>query len=1440
MKNNSCMPKINKGAVAFFMAGILLFGNIFGIKTYAEDVATGENTIEVAAEAEEAPTEETVSDGTEQKEEEAKEPQSGIDSPDNGAGEVPETDNNPSAIEEPTGEPVEEQAEPVSEPEEQPAPAPEPEEQPAPAPIPEETNPIPEAEEDPTSKSDPQEQPCNVPEENEQPEQKTEKTEGEQQLPECDEPIIPEPEFEEPFNPDPINKGEDSSGNAEGGLAGEGEADPVPINGKVEINEVTFPGETKSASVFKTFSGGVGIVKVKLGNYIGFNGKEIGEIFFDVFAIVNGSKKRMDPLGKGEYLLSLTELRNYNVSEVIITKKEKNKEIIIAHKDVGIVLSVYDEEEEKKGLTASFLEIEDSDDDIWYSSSVMGEEPYISFRAETVRYIKSVALLDNNGNPLKNGFKDAVVKNVDPDKNLDVYNSMPKNIFEGKIPFTGVDGKYTYKLKFEFLTKEDFIFKENITVKIDNTAPDGKVSATIDTNGYEPPKVEDKYYTNRPVNIVFEIDENCDSFGEVSGGCGSSSGKDMVSGFRGLSFGKTKDNAAGLGASEGDETKPDLEFSGAVVNGKLIASKGIPATAEEREYEFSTFKLFDKAGNTRDTVAENKEPLKVVYDNNRPQVEYPKDFKNKLYRLSENELVLSGTVSGKIVITDKYLDKNSVLVGNALGKEIKIERINTGDAGSDEYNFQIDKDGTYKIKTVATDYAGNKEENSESKTMIVDSVGPQINVTCTYAGKNFTPVNADETFVTQNATINLVMTEKYPDFENCVLLVTGKDSEGNEIHEELKGKAWKTAGLGTTTHTLSYSTKIDGEYNIKIVSSDVVENKGDEYEFGFTVDSKNPKVNIEFDNNDKRNEKYYNKQRIATITVTEVNFDKDLVKLDLHEEHGKSRQSEWSDNGNIHTKTITFSEDGKYSFSISCRDKANLPSEEEKAEEFIIDQTEPKIEVKYDGGTPKNEFYYNKARAATIEINEYSFDDKLVKMASMPLEGASALPKIAGFSSSDDINKSKLSFNEDGTYGFTIQCTDLAGNESKLYVSDKFVIDTKEPEISFEGVENYSANNGTVAPIMKCLEKNVDENFTKITISGANRGEVSQGSNVTNSGENYEVAFADFAHTKDNDDLYTVEVKVVDKAGNESSDKLVFSVNRFGSVFVLNDAAKELNEQFYTTKAREISITEINVDNIVKKDVTVACDGDYGELKAGKNLKITKEGTDETWKRYTYTIAETAFERDGIYAIGVSTVDRATNVQDSRTRDAAIDFALDRTKPSIVTPDLKSGMVYEGKSHKVNMNISDNMGVKSVKILSDDKEFEKYDSDVLTKSAGNVTFTIKADEKPHDIRVISTDVAGNTNEVVYEDIFVGSKKNAASLEKSKTTDIEDEETPVTGTITKKSDKENYTNSINSSDNKKTTTTNMRYFYYLVAAGLTIGAGAGTGLLIVRRKKFKVK
>ena len=80
--------------------------------------------------------------------------------------------------------------------------------------------------------------------------------------------------------------------------------------------------------------------------------------------------------------------------------------------------------------------------------------------------------------------------------------------------------------------------------------------------------------------------------------------------------------------------------------------------------------------------------------------------------------------------------------------------------------------------------------------------------------------------------------------------------------------------------------------------------------------------------------------------------------------------------------------------------------------------------------------------------------------------GGNGLPAISGWTASGDTHTAKISFMEDGSYGFKVKCADLADNAAKDYLGEIFVIDRSAPEIVFGGVRKNSANNGTAAPTL--------------------------------------------------------------------------------------------------------------------------------------------------------------------------------------------------------------------------------------------------------------------------------------------------------------------------------------------------------------------------------------
>lgn len=726
------------------------------------------------------------------------------------------------------------------------------------------------------------------------------------------------------------------------------------------------------------------------------------------------------------------------------------------------------------------------------------------------------------------------------------------------------------------------------------------------------------------------------------------------------------------------------------------------------------------------------------------------------YDIAEDGVVISLTSENGTSILTEAKEGKTPIKAVPVPDEVKVKDNIIFKRNKElSYTYTLSAEGEYQFNTDATDVSGNNNQK-DSETIVIDKTAPVVKIILSCG----TAEGKDTTFSAKNVDITAVVTEKWFNPEKSTFVINAVDENGAAVTVPIssgsEGNIWEF-DTSLNAYVAKTTTPVDGIYSVKVDAYDLVGNHGEAETKEFTVDTKAPEINITFDNNDVKNGKYYNKQRVATISVKDFTFNADKSPLEITETRGKASEAGWqSAGGNVHTKQITFAQDGTYSFMFSSTDKAGNSSTADPVADFVIDCTEPKISVYYTGGTAKNEMYYKAARTATIEIDEMSFDPKGVEYTAQSVEEAAALPALGTFSSSGDTNTATISFDKDGKYGYVINCTDLAGNSCAAYTSDVFIIDTKAPEVTFSGVENYSANNGVVAPVVTYSDKYMDMKATTVKMTGSNNGLITLGSTTAEIENGFVVSYSDFAHNKSVDDLYTFEATVVDLAGNETKGELVFSVNRFGSVFVLGDATKALNEKYYTNQAQDIVITEINVDALTYRDVSINRDGDITNLSKDKDYSVAKQGSDTSWKTYTYTISKDNFKKDGVYSVTVYTEDRATNVQDNKSRDAEVNFAIDSTKPSIVTSGIENGLEkYETESYDFNLDVTDNMMLKSLVVYDNKEAIATYDQEQLLNNTDTKVITLKSsDRAKRTITVEAEDLAGNKETIVYSNVVV--------------------------------------------------------------------------------------
>ena len=537
----------------------------------------------------------------------------------------------------------------------------------------------------------------------------------------------------------------------------------------------------------------------------------------------------------------------------------------------------------------------------------------------------------------------------------------------------------------------------------------------------------------------------------------------------------------------------------------------------------------------------------------------------------------------------------------------------------------------------------------------------------------------------------------------------------------------------------------------------------------FGIDITTPTIDVRYDNNDAQNEKYFKDDRTATVTVTERNFDpsQTVITTESHQISNWTYQAGGMDNGDDDKwiATVAYTEDGDYTFDVTTTDLVGHKADgadygdSVAPREFTIDKTNPIINIHFDNNDVRNGKYYNKTRTATVSIEEHNFSADGVTLSTTAniQEGSVAAPGAGGWSESGDMNTATVPFTQDGNYTMHVEYVDLAGNEAEPQDVDEFVVDTTEPELTFsingqafdKATYEPQAYNGEVIPSITYHDINYDAEGTQMSIVGA-KNEDSQILNGAPAEDAMGGVYTceNIEQTPENDDVYTCTGKVMDMAGNESTVDFVFSVNRYGSNYLLGDATQQLVDSYYTNQAPTLDVTEVNVNTLKFKEITYALNGNIQTLEPDSDYSVTESGTETSWKQYDYKIFDSNFTQEGVYDITISSEDEAGNLNSNHTERVKeysknISFVLDQTAPSITISGVEEDGRYDSDTRSISINYSENFAMDNVTVTNGEKT-ETYTAEQLEATNGMIEFVVPASNKKQAVTVTAADKAGNT------------------------------------------------------------------------------------------------
>lgn len=515
-------------------------------------------------------------------------------------------------------------------------------------------------------------------------------------------------------------------------------------------------------------------------------------------------------------------------------------------------------------------------------------------------------------------------------------------------------------------------------------------------------------------------------------------------------------------------------------------------------------------------------------------------------------------ISYRIYTTDTNEAQTGILLNTASNQTSGAVKDSDGLISSWSGSIKIDSNrfnsNEVMVEITAQDNAGNvRTTTTKAGEIKIDITAPRIDVSYS----NNTAING--TYFKADRVSTVTITERNFDPSKVQITLSNRSGSTPTISGWQRNASSGNGDNDRWIATINYSA--DGDYQFDISYTDQAGNAAGEANYGasiapkaFTIDKTLPLVQVSYDNNDVFNKSYYQKDRVATIVISEKNLDpngsdKSLVKITMTATNDGASVplptvSSWATSGSQHTATIRYSTDAVYSFDISVTDKAGNLSADFAQQTFCVDKTTPALTI---SGVKEGAAYAGDV-TPLVSFSDVNFDKEQVEITlTSPSRGSvdtigeyQYTTKGGSFQFTNFPNEKDT----DDIYTLSAKITDAAGNitESKV----KFSVNRFGS--SYEINQDAQELNGSYVQSPKDIvitEINVDE-LTDFQVTLFKDGEtiiLEKGSGFTVeqiSDENgwYQYRYTIFAENFADDGVYKVSVRSEDKAGNVSENFL--------------------------------------------------------------------------------------------------------------------------------------------------------------------------------------------------------------------------------------------------------------------------------------------------------------
>lgn len=454
------------------------------------------------------------------------------------------------------------------------------------------------------------------------------------------------------------------------------------------------------------------------------------------------------------------------------------------------------------------------------------------------------------------------------------------------------------------------------------------------------------------------------------------------------------------------------------------------------------------------------------------------------------------------------LNNTGCKIGDNLGDGWIVSAMDANLVTKVTNTFSYNSDDNDIILTFdSTDRSGNRKEGVTSQRFTIDKTDPVIQV-------NFRDGDDADLYYAANRIADITVIER--NFDASLIRASIENKFGN-----VPGFAFTE--VSNTEHRAVIEFD-EGDYTFGMSGTDLgshaatVSYSGGNERF-FYVDKTKPVVSDNFaEFGDQTSLNYFNEDKTVSISITEHNFDPDMLNLRILSKAAGSGHStagltedvavgglEWAANGDTYTASFTISADAVYQIEMAPVDPAGNAAEYRSTAVFEMDQTAPVVNA-------RNGYFVSDTEAAFVDI--YTYDRKedpapTVEFSDINIDHmkyslivwipdytdleASPVMKPQKVYLEEDSAKSGIArggkftlpdFTEDGIYALELTAVDIAGNESicnintyaRLMEQDVLAFILNSSTEKKTGIYSFQYENGTPMSMRP-------DNFSDLNIS---------------------------------------------------------------------------------------------------------------------------------------------------------------------------------------------------------------------------------------------------------------------------------------------------------------------------------------------------------------------